>query len=174
MAPLSMTSVRIASLLALVLLSPLAQACRAPLWDPLADLAGYEYIFSGDVVGVRLDGQIEAEMHVRRGSSIEHVDPQERRYGGINVMADSTLQHSIEVLPRSPIHGRPPLLIEISGGGCTQAEARIRAHGLFFVRADGTALVIYDDDPRFAGLEAHIRACLDAPCTQEAEPTTEP
>jgi hypothetical protein len=169
-----MNSLRIASLLALVLLSPLAQACRAPLWDPLADLAGYEYIFSGDVVGVRLDGQIEAEMQVRGVGSIDHVDPQQRPYGGINLMSDSTLQHSVEVLPSSPIHGRPPLLIEISSGGCTQAEARIRAHGVFFVRADRTARVIYDDDPRFDGLEARIRACLDAPRRQEAEPTTKP
>jgi hypothetical protein len=152
-------------LIALCLASPAADACRAALWKPLQQLDRYKYAFTGDVVGVRLDDVIEASLRMGDDADLEHEDPQQWPYDGINLWSDATPQHTVEVLPTRPIKGKPPRRLSVSAGGCNFREARIRARGLFFVREDGRADVVYEDEERYAALLEQTVECVAGGCS---------
>jgi hypothetical protein len=145
-----------------------ASACSAPTWQPLQKLDSYAYIFVGEVVGVRLDEIIDFEMRDRNPDDLNREDPQDWPYGGIGIYSDSTMMHSIEVLPSRPLKGKPPLLLTVKAGGCRFGEAQVRMTGLFFVKSDRTAEVVYEADRRrFDPLLKKVDKCTKQACTDE-------
>lgn len=147
---------------------PDASACSAPIWQPLKKLDSYAYIFVGEVVGVRLDEIIDFEMRDRNPDGLNREDSQDWPYGGIGIYSDSTMMHSIEVLPSRPLKGKPPLLLTVKAGGCRFGEAQVRMTGIFFVKPDGTAEVVYEANHRgFDLLLEKADKCTKQACTED-------
>ena len=117
------------------------KACPA-LTRPFQDLDKYENIFIGEVVGVHLT---EYQHEMIKGL---------REDENYRFWSDSTLEHTVTVLPQRLKKGRASEVETLTISGCGVPIPSLRMKGLFFVQKDGRTHVLYQTD--YFGYEDYL------------------
>ena len=147
--------VRLSMIVIALAMAPAAWGC-AQRYSVGPD-SSYKTIFLAEVVGVRLTGYAHGRLEQLRG--------------GEPVRIDGEFGYEADVIPYETFKGKTPstLSLRLGSGRCGPGIVRLTQFVIFYVREDGSAAPVPQEDPEYRERLKKFGSRYTAPCASEVE-----